>query len=87
LVVQANEFNESRIATVVVAALTSNLRLSLLPGNVEIPAGKAGLKEPSVVNVSQMMSLDRSTLLERAGCLPTRLMAAVDDGIRLVLAV
>ena len=85
LVVQADSFNESRIQTVIVAVITGNLELAGAPGNVMLPARSAGLVRDSVVNVSQVLTLDRGFLTEQAGTLPARLQASVDAGLRLVL--
>jgi mRNA interferase MazF len=85
LVVQADAFNRSRIQTVVGVILTSNLRLLDAPGNVLVPAKSAGLPRDSVVNISQIVTLDREFLVERAGRVPQRIMADVDAGLRLVL--
>lgn len=86
LIVSANSFNESRISTIIAAVITSNLRLADAPGNVQLPARGLGLSKPSVVNVSQLITVDKSILTERVGRLAPRLLAAVDDGIRLVLS-
>lgn len=86
LVVQANAFNASRIATVIVAVMTSNLALGDAPGNVRIAKGDSGLARASVVNVSQLLTLDRSILAERVGMLPGAVLDRVDAGLRLVLA-
>jgi len=85
LVVQADPFNLSRIQTVIVAAITSNLELADAPGNVLLPPRSAGLPRDSVVNVSQLLTLDRSFLTEHAGTLPPRLQRSVDEGLRRVL--
>jgi len=85
LVVQADSFNRSRIQTVVIAIITGNLQLAAAPGNILLPASTSGLPRDSVVNVSQLMTLDRSYLTERAGILPHRLRAALDTGLRLAL--
>ncbi len=85
LVVQADSFNASRIDTVVVAAITSNLRLADAPGNVRLTRRQSKLPRESVVNVSQLMTLDRRFLAERVGKLPRDSLAAVDSGLRLVL--
>ena len=85
LVVQADSFNCSRIQTAIVAVITSNLELADVPGNVLLPARSTGLPRDSVVNVSQLLTLDRSFLTEHAGTLPPRLQSSVDDGLRLVL--
>lgn len=74
LVVQHDRFNRSAISTTVVAAVTSNLRLADMPGNVRLRRGEAGLEVPSVINVSQLRTVDRSRLGERVGVLgPARL--------------
>jgi mRNA interferase MazF len=86
LIVSANSFNESRISTVIAAVITSNLRLADAPGNVRLPPRGSGLSKPSVVNVSQIITVDKALLTERVGRLTPRLLAAVDDGIRLVLS-
>lgn len=85
LVVQADAFNRSRIQTAVVAVITSNLELANAPGNVLLPARAVGLPRDSVVNVSQLLTLDRSFLTEHAATLPPRLQRSVDDGLRMVL--
>ncbi len=85
LVVQADSFNLSRIQTAIVAAITSNIGLADAPGNVLLPAGSAGLQRDSVVNVSQILTLDRSFLTEHAGTLTPRLQRSVDEGLRTVL--
>jgi len=85
LIVQADAFNRSRIATVLAVVLTSNLRLVDAPGNVLIPARSGGLPKDSVANVSQVVTLDRQFLESPVGRLPASLMAAVDAGLKLVL--
>lgn len=85
LVLQSNPFNESRISSVVVAVLTSNLRLAEAPGNVRLKRAEAGLPKPSVVNVSQILTIDRAYLSEKAGSLAPTRMRRVDEGLRLVL--
>ncbi len=85
LVVQSNAFNDSRIATVIVAVITSNLALEAAPGNVRLARGASGLGKASVVNVSQLVTLDRRLMTERVSALPATLMARVGDGLNLVL--
>ena len=85
LVIQADSFNRSRIQTVIVAVITSNLELADAPGNVLLPARATGLPRDSVANVSQLLTLDRSFLTELAGSLPPRLRRSVDQGLRLAL--
>jgi mRNA interferase MazF len=84
-VVQGDSFNASRIATVVVVALTSNLRLAAAPGNVILSAARTGLPKDSVANVSQIATVDRSLLTERVGRLGASDLRLVLAGIDLVL--
>ncbi len=86
LVVSNDAFNRSRIRTIVAATLTTNLDLARAPGNVAVAAEESGLPQDSVVNVSQVLTLDKSFLTERAGALGTRALLAVDDGLRTALA-
>ncbi len=86
LIVSANSFNRSRINTVMAAVVTSNLRLADAPGNVRLPVRGTGLTKPSVVNVSQIITIDKSFLTERVGKVPPALIASVDDGLRLALS-
>ena len=85
LVVQANSFNASRIQTVIVAVITGNTELGDAPGNVLLPAKLTGLPRDSVVNVSQLLTLDRGYLTAQAGVLPARTQRTVDEGLRTVL--
>ena len=85
LVIQANSFNRSRIQTVIVAVISSNLRLADAPGNLLLPASVTGLPRDSVLNVSQLLTLDRSFLTELVSALPRRVQAEIDAGLRLVL--
>lgn len=85
LIVQSNPFNDSRIATAVVAVITSNLGLAEAPGNVRIGKSDTGLSKPSVVNVSQVITIDRDLLSKRVKSLPAALLHKVDEGLRLVL--
>ena len=85
LIVQANPFNESRISTVIVAVITSNLALAEAPGNVRLGKSESGLPKPSVVNVSQVLSVDRALLVEHVRAVSTRLMERVNLGLRLAM--
>jgi mRNA interferase MazF len=85
LVIQSNPFNQSRIATVIVAVITSNLALADAPGNVRIGKAESGLAKPSVVNISQLYTLDRELLTERVRALPAEAVRDVNDGLRVVL--
>ena len=86
LVVQSDAFNRSRLRTVVAVVLTSNLRLVEAPGNVLVPAKTSGLPKDSVVNVSQIITIDRDFLSQPAGRIRGQLLKDVENGLRLVLA-
>ena len=86
IVVQANSFNRSRIKTVMVVVVTSNLRLADAPGNVSLPANSTGLPKDSVANVSQVITIDKTFLVEQCGRIPSHLIKAIDDGLRLSLS-
>jgi mRNA interferase MazF len=85
LVVQSDAFNASRIQTVIAAVITSNLGLSSAPGNLLLRRRDSKLPKDSVVNVSQLVTLDKSFLNERVSGLPKRLAGALDESLRLVL--
>ncbi|HEX5131113.1 MAG TPA: type II toxin-antitoxin system PemK/MazF family toxin [Candidatus Krumholzibacteria bacterium] len=87
LVVQSDVFNTSRIGTVVVAAITSNVALARAPGNVVLDASRHLLNRDSVVNVSQLATLDRRAVGDYVASLPRDVMDRVDLGLRLVLAI
>jgi mRNA interferase MazF len=86
-VVQSDAFNRSRIQTVIAAVISSNTRLAAAPGNVLLSRRQSRLPKPSVVNVSQLITLDRSFLIGRVARLSAKHLSAVDEGLRLVLAV
>jgi mRNA interferase MazF len=86
VILQSDDFNESPIQTVIVATITSNTRIARAPGNVLCRKRDSGLTKLSVVNVSQVATIDKGRLLERVGSLPGRLMAEVEDGLRLVMS-
>ncbi|HUG99604.1 MAG TPA: type II toxin-antitoxin system PemK/MazF family toxin [Gammaproteobacteria bacterium] len=85
LIVQSDPFNASSVATAIVAVITSNLALDGAPGNIRAGKAETGLSKPSVVNVSQVLTIDKSLLTERVRPLPPATMTRVDDGLRLVL--
>lgn len=86
LIISADAYNRSDLQTVTVAVLTTSVRLAALPGNVAVAAEIAGLDVASVVNVTQIATIDRTTLEERLGALPDWLLAQVDAGLTRALA-
>ncbi len=85
LVIQSRLFNASRLSTTVAAVITSDTRLATMPGNVFIPAAASGLPRDSVVNVTALVTLDR-TDLGTHGHLPDSLMDDVNRGLRRLLS-
>ena len=85
VIVQANSFNKSKISTVLVATITSNISLAHAPGNVRISKTDSGLSRPSVLNISQVITVDRLILTKRVKMLPGKVLARVDEGLKLVL--
>lgn len=84
VIVQHDRFNRSAIATAVVAAVTSDLRLAAMPGNVRLRKGEAGLPRPSVVNVSQLLTVDRARLVHPLGALGAERLREVLRGLALL---
>jgi mRNA interferase MazF len=84
VVIQNNLFNRSRINTVVVCVITSNLKRAAAPGNVLLEKGEANLPKPSVVNVSQIFTVDKTDLVEKIGSLSPERMRQILDGLRLL---
>ena len=85
VVIQNNVYNISKINTVVVCALTSNLRRAAAPGNVLLKEGEANLPKDSVVNISQIITVDKSDLIEKIGSLSLSRMKQVIEGVKLLL--
>jgi mRNA interferase MazF len=85
VVVQGDAFNASSLQTVVCVVLTSNVKWGEAPGNVLLPARATGLPKPSVANVSQLVTIDRTALTERAGRLSASNLELVLAGIDVVL--
>lgn len=85
LILQADAFNRSRLRTVIGVVVSSNTRLLNAPGNVLLPAEAVGLPRDSVANVTQLVTIDLDYLEKRAGKVPSKTLARVDAGLRLVL--
>jgi mRNA interferase MazF len=85
LVIQADPFNASRLNTTLAAVITSNTGLAAMPGNVFLPAAISGLPKDSVVNVTALVTLNKTDLDAQTGHLPSALMSNVDQGLRRVL--
>ncbi|MBI2332487.1 MAG: type II toxin-antitoxin system PemK/MazF family toxin [Chloroflexi bacterium] len=85
VVIQNNLYNQSKIKTIIVCALTSNLKYAEVPGNVLLEKGEASLPKASVVNVSQIFTIDKSQLGEYIGTLTPKRVYQILDGIQLFL--
>lgn len=85
LVIQADTYNTSRLATVLAAVMTSHTALAVMPGNVFLPAAATGLPRDSVVNVTALVTLGKTDLTEQAGHVPEALLTEVSRGLRRVL--
>ena len=84
-IVQSDDFNRSKVSTVIAVALTSNVRLAQAPGNVLLPMAETGLSKISVANISQTITIDKSFLTEKAGKISGSALKKVENGLRLVL--
>lgn len=85
LVIQSNAYNSSRLATVLAVVITSNTSLAAMPGNTFLPAAVTGLPRDSVVNVTALVTLNKTDLSEWAGHTPQALTDDVDRGLRRIL--
>ena len=86
VIISNDQFNVTAIRTVIVVVVTSNLKLAGAPGNVELPASVGGLREPSVANVSQIATVNKTRLRRRMGVVPSVLLAQIEEGVRFSLA-
>ena len=85
IILQSDPLNRSQISTVVCVVLSSNLRWSIAPGNVLLTAKQAGLDRDSVANVSQLVTIDKRQLIDRAGKLPRKQMESIFSGVDLIM--
>ena len=85
MVISAETYNISRLATVLAVVITSNTDLATMPGNVFLPAAASGLPKDSVVNVTAVVTLSKTDLSEQAGQAPLALLRQIDRGLRHVL--
>ena len=86
VVIQSDTFNRTKIDSIIIAIVTTSLRLAPMPGNVFVERGIGGLREDSVVNVTQLFTVDQSDLLEYWGKMPQDKIELIDKGLRLVLS-
>jgi mRNA interferase MazF len=86
VIISSDQYNRSRLSTVTVAVVTTTVQLAALPGNVVIPADLDVLVDESVINVTQIATIDRQTLEDRIGLLPDWVMSQLDAGLQRALA-
>ena len=86
VIISSNDFNRSKIKTAIVAIITSNLRLADAPGNFMLSKNSTGIDRDSVINISQLMTLDKAFLTERIGKLPRKKLNFLDESLKLVLS-
>jgi mRNA interferase MazF len=87
VVIQSDDFNRSRIQTIIAVAITSNLRLAKAPGNVLLSKKQTGLPKESVANISQLITIDKSFLTKRVSRLSPPLLRQIEKGLKLVLSI
>ncbi len=86
VIIQSDNFNQTKINTVIGAIITSNMVLAEMPGNVVLKKNQSGLSKDSVVNVTQIITIDKSDLLEYVGILAESKIEQIEKGLRLVLS-
>ncbi len=86
VIISSDAFNQSRIQTVIVAVVTSNLRLANAPGNISLSKKDSGLAKESVINISQILTIDKSFLTEKISRLPDKKIVALNEGLKLSLS-
>jgi mRNA interferase MazF len=87
LVIQCDALNDSKINTVIMLAITSTLKFGELPGNVTLRKGEANIPKACVINVTQIKSVDRASLMEKIGSLSNEKMEEVTEGLKLVMEI
>jgi mRNA interferase MazF len=85
LVLQNDLLNDSKLNTVIVAAITSTMKFGDLPGNVKLNKGEANLPRPSVINMTQIKTVDKRSLREKIGTLSKDRMIQVHKGLNLIM--
>lgn len=86
LILQADRFNRSNLKTVIGSVITTNLRLENMPGNIRVTPRQSGLAEDSIINMTQIVTANKSDLLEFVGVLSERKMEQIENGLRFVFS-
>ena len=87
VIASTNSFNDSLIQTIIAVVITSNIRLADAPGNFKLPKSKVGLSKDSVVNISQVITLDKTYFTNQIGKLNTKQIYQLNDGLKLVFGI
>ena len=87
VIIQSNSFNRSKINTVICVVLTSNLKLEEAPGNFILSSKSTGLIKDSVLNISQIITIDKSFLIEKIGELTIKQLNKLEESLKLVLSI
>lgn len=85
VIISADSFNTSRIQTVTAAVITSNLNLAEAPGNIFLTQNESGLNKESVINVTQIVTIDKTNLIEMAGQLKSSIIQRLNQGLKIAL--
>jgi mRNA interferase MazF len=85
IIISSDDFNQSKISTILAVIVSSNLRLANAPGNILLPQAETQLTKDSVANVSQIITLDKCFLTEYVGTIPARILRKIEMGLRLVM--
>ena len=85
VIIQAVSFNISKINTIICVVITSNLKLSEAPGNILLPSKTTGLSKDSVINISQIITIDKSMLVEKIGELTNKQIIKLNESLKIVL--
>lgn len=86
VIIQSDNFNQTKINTVIVALVTSNLARAEMPGNIRLSTRASGLEKESVINITQLFTVDKTDLMEFIGTLSSKKLEQIDEGLRLVLS-
>ena len=84
VIIQADTFNLSKINTIIVAVITSNIKLVEAPGNILLTSKSTGLSKDSVLNISQIITIDKSILIEKIGDLSNKQLSKLNDSLKIV---
>ena len=87
LIIQRDSINQSHINTVIAIAITSNLKYANIPGNVRLYKGEANIPKSSVINITQIKTIDKNYLIEKIGKISNEKLNEVKEGLRLILDV